>query len=113
MTSTEQIMKSIVPLLLSFIIAAACPSFAADQELLLKELQQHGARSRSTWSHLLGKDAKARVLPAPDVVIDYLRKDNELNDYKERPRSAKVDASFLEDIHAAIDELPAIVKRHI
>ncbi|MFA4916593.1 MAG: hypothetical protein WC560_07985 [Syntrophales bacterium] len=106
-------MKTIITLLLLFILASGFPAFAADQDLLLKELQQHGARLRSTWSDLLGKDAKDRVQPAPEIVIDYLRKDNELNDYKERPHKAKVDPSFLEDIHAAIDELPEIVKKHI
>ena len=106
-------MKSIITLLLPFIIAVGFPAFAADKDLLLKELQQHRARLRSTWSDLLGKDAKGRVQPAPDVIIDYLRKDNELIDYKERPYKAKVDPSFLEDIHAAIDELPGIVKKHI
>ncbi len=106
-------MKTIITLLLSFIIAAGFPAFAADKDLLLKELQQHRARLLSTWSDLLGKDAKDRVQPAPDIIIDYLRKDNELNDYKERPYKAKVDPSFLEDIYAAIDELPGIVKKHI
>jgi hypothetical protein len=113
LTCARQEMKSIKTLLLVFIIAVASPAFSADQDLLLKELQQHKARLHSTWSDLLGKDAKDRVQPAPDIVIDYLRKDNELNDYKERPYKAKVDPSFLEDIHAAIDEPPEIAKKHI
>jgi hypothetical protein len=106
-------MKTIITLLLSWTIAAGFPSFAADQDRLIKELQQHGARSPSTWSGLPGKDARERVQPAPDIVIDYLRKDNALNGYKERPRQAKVDPSFLEDIHAAIDELPQMARKHM
>jgi len=106
-------MKTIITLLLSWTIAAGFPSFAADQDRLIKELQQHGARSPSTWSGLPGKDARERVRPAPDIVIDYLRKDNALNGYKERPRQAKVDPSFLEDIHAAIDELPQMARKHM
>lgn len=106
-------MKTIITLLLSWTIAAGFPSFAADQDRLIKELQQHGARSPSTWSGLPGKDAREMVRPAPDIVIDYLRKDNALNGYKERPRQAKVDPSFLEDIHAAIDELPQMARKHM
>lgn len=106
-------MKSIITLLSLLIVAIGSTSFAADQDPSLNELQQHGARSRSTWPDLLRKDARERVQPAPDIVIDYLRKDNELNGYRERPRRAEVDPSFMKDIHAAIDELPSMVKRHI
>jgi hypothetical protein len=106
-------MKSIIMLLLSFIIAAAFPVFASDQDQLFKELQQHKARLLSTWSGLPGKDLKERVQLSPDVIIDYLKKDNELNGYKERPLKPKVDTSFMKDIEAAIDELPEIVKKHI
>lgn len=105
--------KAILTLLLFLIMSAGFPSFAADQDRLIEELQQHAARSPSTWSGLPGKDARERVRPAPDIVIDYLRKDNALNGYKERPRQAKVDPSFLKDIHAAIDELPQTAGKHM
>lgn len=86
---------------------------AADKDTLLKELKRHKARSASTWSEFTGKRIKERILPAPDIIVDYLRKDNELNDYKERPYKAKVDSSFLEDIYVAIGDLPEIVKKQI
>jgi len=106
-------MKYITTLILLFIIAVGVPVFAADEEALLKELEQHQARLRSTWSGLLGKDIKERIQPAPDIIIDYLRKDNELNGYTERPEKAKVDPSFLADIHGAVDELPKVVRNHL
>jgi len=86
---------------------------AADNEILLRELKQHGARSAATWSGFKGKDIKERILPAPDIVIDYLRKDNAYQGYKERPEKAGIDQGFFSDILRAILETPQSVRNQI
>ena len=91
----------------------AFPLYTADKESLLRELRQHKARSASTWSEFTGKGFKDRILPAPDIIIDYLRKDNQFQGYKERPQKPEIDAEFFSDIVKAVVELPKSVRSHI
>jgi len=99
--------------ILSFTLFWLFPSCATDKEKLFNELKEHKARSASTWSKFLGKDIKDRILPAPDIIIDYLIKDNQLQGFKERPQKAKIDDAFFSDIVTAITELPLPVRNHI
>ncbi len=89
------------------------PSNAADKKKLFRDLKQHEARALSTWHKFTGKDIKDRILPAPDIIIDYLRKDNQFQGYKERPRKPEIDAEFYSDIVMAVVELPESVRSHI
>jgi hypothetical protein len=89
----------------------AFPLYTADKESLLRELRQHTARSASTWSEFTGKGFKDRILPAPDKIIDYLRKDNQFQGYKERPKKPEIDHEFLSDIVNAFAELPEVVMK--
>jgi len=89
------------------------PLVAADSETLLRQLKQHKARDLSAWSAFVGKDITHRVLPAPDIIIDYLRKDNAYQGYDERPRKPDIDPGFLSDIAGAVSELPDSVQDHI
>ena len=91
----------------------AFPLYTADKESLLRELRQHNARSASTWSEFIGKGFKDRILPAPDIIIDYLRKDNRFQGYKERPKKPEIYHEFLLDIVNAFAELPEVVRDHI
>lgn len=91
----------------------AFPLYTADKESLLRELRQHKARSASTWSEFTGKGFKDRILPAPDIIIDYLRKDNQFQGYKERPKKPEIDHEFLSDIVNAFAKLPEVVRDHI
>ena len=91
----------------------ALPLYTADKESFLRELRQHKARSASTWSEFTGKGFKDRILPAPDIIIDYLRKDNQFQGYKERPKKPEIDHEFLSDIVNAFAELPEVVRDHI
>ncbi|MBU1712674.1 MAG: hypothetical protein KKD47_06165 [Proteobacteria bacterium] len=91
----------------------AFSSHAADKETLFNELKKHEALSASTWSGLIGKEIKDRILPAPDIIIDYLIKDNQLQGYKEIPHKAEIDDEFFSDIVQAIAELPQSVRDHI
>jgi hypothetical protein len=63
-------------------------------------------------SKFVGKDIKSRILPAPDIIIDYLRKDNQFQGYNERPKKPEIDPEFLSDIVRAVVELPEAVRSH-
>ena len=91
----------------------AFPLYASDKEALIREIKAHKARSAHTWSELSGKDIKDRILPAPDIIIDYLIKDNQLQGFKERPQKPAIDPEFLKDIVDAVVEFPQAVKNHI
>lgn len=108
-------MNKKLPNLLIFYITLfwAFPLYTADKESLLKELRQHNARSASTWSEFTGKGFKDRILPAPDIIIDYLRKDNQLQGYQEWPKKPEIDPEFLADIVNASAELPEVVRDHM
>lgn len=106
-------MKLLSVLIYSITLLFAFPLFAADNEALLRELKQHKARSASTWSEYTGKDIKSRILPAPDIIIDYLRKDNQFQGYNERPQKSEIDPEFFSDISRAVTELPKVVRDHI
>ena len=94
-------------------LLSASPLYAADKDVLLRELKEHKARSASTWSEFTGKDIKDRILPAPDIIIDYLRKDNQFQGYKEKPKKSAIDPEFFSDIVNAVVELPKMVRNHI
>ncbi|MBC8392158.1 MAG: hypothetical protein H8E17_06305 [Deltaproteobacteria bacterium] len=105
-------MKLLFLLIYSITFLFITPLHAADNEALLSELKKHKARSLSTWLELAGKDIKDRILPAPDIIIDYLRKDKQFQGYEERPRKPEIDAEFFSDIVRAIVELPESVRSH-
>jgi hypothetical protein len=97
----------------AIILLSTAPLFAADNEALIAELEGHPARSAVTWSEYAGKDIKSRILPAPDIIIDYLRKDNQLQGYPELPKRPQIDPEFLSDIVSAVAGLPDAVRNHI
>ena len=90
----------------------AC-SQAVDKEALFNKQKNHKALSASTWSGLTGKGINDRILIAPDIIIDYLIRDNQLQGYRERPQKAEIDDDFFSDIVAAISEMPQSVRNHI
>jgi hypothetical protein len=100
-------------LIFSITLLWAIPSYAVDKKALFNELKQHDARSVSTWSGFIGKGIKDRILPAPDIIIDYLIKDNKFQGYNERPKKPEMDPEFFSDIVRAIVELPKSVRNHI
>ncbi|MFC1838948.1 hypothetical protein ACFL1N_05155 [Thermodesulfobacteriota bacterium] len=99
--------------ILLIILLWISPSNAIDKEALFNKQINHKARSSSTWSELTKKDLKDRILPAPDIIIDYLINDNLLQGYKKRPKMAVIDDTFFLDIVGAITELPLPVRNHI
>lgn len=101
-------------IIFSITLLWAFPAQAVDKEALFNELKNHHeARSASTWSELIEKDIKDRILPAPDIIIDYLIKNNKLQGYDEIPQKAEIDGVFFSDIVGAITVLPQSVRNHI
>lgn len=111
--STSINMKLLFSLLCSITLLSVSPLYASDKKALLRELKEHKARSFSTWSSLIGKDIKDRILYAPDIIIDYLRKDNQIQGYKEKPEKPAIDSEFYSDTINAVLELPQPVRNHI
>ncbi len=110
---TEMNKKCLTLLMILITLFLVLSLYAADKKTLLEELKQHEARSEATWREFIGKEINDRIVEAPDIIVDYLRKDNKLNGYEDRPYSVKPDGSFLEDIKSAVDALPWIVKNQI
>jgi hypothetical protein len=77
-----------------------------------KELDLHPARQLETWGGVPQTPLEERIVhPVPDTILDYVRKDNVSQGYRERPRPARVDDDLLEDMRAALREMPAVAKR--
>lgn len=82
-------------------------------QITSEELKNHEARKAHSYKNWRQTPLFMRVSPAPEILVDYLRKDNELNGYPEIPVSKECDTLFMADIHGALAELPESVKKHI
>src|SRR6266480_5351739 len=75
-------------------------------------LTEHTALRLETWNDWLLRSPRERVAAAPEVVLDFLRKDNALQGWSERPDAANIDASFVDDAASALENMPSQVLRH-
>lgn len=82
-----------------------------DKNCIAKAYTSHRVRSASFWSDEMTKPRSARVGPAPAALLDYLTLGNALDGFKERPRSVTLEAAFMADVQAALDEIPSDVWR--
>ncbi|MFC1462113.1 hypothetical protein ACFLQU_00770 [Verrucomicrobiota bacterium] len=80
---------------------------------LQTQLSKHKARDLASWQHIRQKSFADRVLPAPELLLDYLRLDNKLNGYAGVPRAPKDWQPFAGDVRAVLTELPAPVQKHL
>lgn len=102
-------------LVLALAFLAAChradllPCKDTDKACQAKAFAGHRVRSASFWSDELAKPRSARIGPAPVALLEYLTLGNILDGFKERPRPATLDAAFMADVHAALEEIPADV----
>lgn len=83
----------------------------ADIACVRKAYAKHAVRDVSFWSDELAKPLHARIGPAPEALVEYLNLGNRLDGFKERPRPAVLDANFMADLKAAINEIPSDVWR--
>lgn len=82
-------------------------------ELLHKQLFEHKARTLVAWTGWQNKNIREKIVPAPEILLDYLRIDNKLNGYAQVTQPAKHWESFADEVWQAIDELPPEVKIHL
>jgi len=87
------------------------PCKDTDRACLSKAFVNHPVRTLSFWEEEMSKPRSARIGPAPAALLEYLSLGNKLDGFAERPRPANLDAAFLADVQAAIDEVPADVWR--
>jgi hypothetical protein len=87
---------------------AAC--LETDKDCVTAAHREHVVNRISFWKASLDKPLLQRIGPAPAELIDYLKLDNILNEYPERPTSATLPPDFQRDINAAISELPDKIK---
>lgn len=91
--------------------AAPRPCAAADTVCMKRDLRNHAARRLDTWKADLGRSLDTRVGAAPPVLIDYLTIDNTNQGFAQRPRPSAPEPAFMDDVKAAIAELPPQVWR--
>ena len=84
---------------------------AGDKPCLLKRVKAHPARTEAFWKNSLSHPVGERQGPAPPGVVEYLRLDNLLNGYPEKPRASRLSADFVADVRGAIDDMPPAVRR--
>lgn len=74
-------------------------------------LREHPVRRVAMWKADLARPLDQRIGAAPRALVDYLTLDNVKQGYPQRPRAAVLEPAFLQDVKAAIAELPPSVWR--
>lgn len=108
-------MKNIrtIPLAMCVCVLFSSCSAREGMEDLRKQVAEHKARSLANWQDLQQKPFEDRILPAPDLLLDYLRLDNRLNGYAGVPTAPKDWRPFASDVHAVMAEFPPPVQKHL
>ena len=99
-----------IALLLAAIAANGAP-ICEDKACAWPAALAHPIRRIEAWTGALTLPVEKRLGPASPALIEYLTLDNIAQGFPERPRPASLPADFLADVNAAIEELPAPVKR--
>ena len=73
--------------------------------------ERHRVTKLEYWKAALARPVEQRIGPADAEMLDYLIQDNIRNSIPNRPRHAVLTPDFLADVHEALAELPAQVKR--
>ena len=87
----------------------ACAS--GDKPCAIAKLRAHPARKIEFWRDAMARPLHERYGLGGPELVEYLTLDNVGQGYPQRPRVPSADASFDADVRAAIEELPAPVKR--
>lgn len=82
-----------------------------DKACLQTALTSHKVRQANFWKTELSKPFLQRMAPAPEALVEYVTLDNQFNGYPQRPRSVALDAGFMQDAQAALDEIPTDIRR--
>lgn len=84
---------------------------AGDKPCAIAKLRAHPARKLEAWKEAMARPIHERIGLGGKELVDYLAIDNLANSYPQRPRVPARDDAFLAEMRAALEELPAPVKR--
>ena len=87
------------------------PCGDADRACAQRAMARHPVSRIDGWSQARALPAVQRIGAAPAPLVEYLRLDNIVNGFAERPRAATPEAGFVADVQAAIAGLPPQVWR--
>ena len=82
-----------------------------DKECAAKAIQSHAVTKLGYWKRAFERPVRQRIGAAPPELVAYVNLDNIKNGFSERPRSTLPAPDFLADVHKAVAEMPAQVKR--
>lgn len=82
-----------------------------DKPCLMKAMKAHPAKTRAFWQAALAKPVAERLGSAPEGLAEFLRLDNLVNGFPEKPRPSRLTPDFLADVRGAIADLPPAVRR--
>lgn len=77
------------------------------------KLSEHVVRHIHFWNDFKERALVAKILKAPPELIDYLRKDNEQNQWPNKPTSVELPPDFINDVKSAISEIPEHLQKMI
>lgn len=81
-----------------------------DLDCLRQQYATHEVKTVNFWRTFQSAPIDQRVFIAPAQLLDYLNLDNRLNGFPNHPMAATPVAQFLQDLNAAISEIPPVVK---
>ncbi len=98
------------------ILLASSPSFAqpcadSDRSCLRRAVEGHAVRRIAFWMPFMKGVPGERVRRAPAELVDYLILDNRFHGFVETPEPVDISPGFDADLKAALEELPAVVRR--
>ena len=91
---------------IALLSCASGPCYSGDKACLARAIKAHPARDVQFWQADLARPVVQRVAPAPAGLVEVINMDNVLHGFPERPRTAQPDPSFIDDVNAAIADLP-------
>ena len=91
--------------------ATRLPCEVSNKACIAKAARGHAARRIDMWKAQLALPLDQRIGPAPPALVEYLTLDNIKQGFAQRPRAEALEPAFMEDVKAAIAELPPQVWR--
>jgi len=82
------------------------PCDMKDSACMHRVLAAHPARKLSTLKDILGRPLVERVEAAPPPLVEYLNWDNAAQGFAERPRATRAPQAFIDEVKAAMADLP-------
>jgi len=98
-----------VGLLASIASQAAC--LDQDKACIKAAQTSHVVNRIAYWKKALERPLEQRIGSAPAELVEYIRLDNVLNGFRERPKPALISPGFRRDLDAALFELPSTIKQ--